>query len=250
MTDSGYYEPEYPAKEPVNVKAVRKLLADLRAGRSHKRPCICAACLFARHKASGGRFDAESFWLDWLEFEVRLSSVDTVERRYWQDHPLPERVARHVDDWREIYRVRGVVEAMGRFIALEFPNMDHGEARIRMKLWRLRKSGVLHELEQEAIGEIQKATVKPGAPTSLPTLRLAQRVADYVYSRPDRTASQRDLQRRFQKPVEVLSGFVFRRWLFVNYRIESRHEGRKNRVVYRGTSKSYQRARKKLLAAE
>ncbi len=103
---------------------------------------------------------------------------------------------------------RGVIQAMAGFLNQYrhyFPEIDANPARIKMNLWRYRKSGIEARLDEEIITRrMKRYSKRAGGDERLQeAARLAQRVADFVYGQPERKVLQRELQRSVvQRPVK------------------------------------------------
>lgn len=134
-------------------------------------------------------------------------------------------------------RKRGptVVGTIAAFLREHFPDVDANPKHIRLTLWRFKKAGVEERLEEEIRDRQLRAA--PPDPGAWQNLRLAQRVADLVYSRPERTIPQRDLQRSKQARVSVDRLEALRPWLFLNYGIEAKRGRRKGQWDYVGRLK-------------
>lgn len=89
----------------------------------------------------------------------------------------------------------------------------------------------IYQALEEEINDRERRATLPN-PEAWQNLRLAQRVEDLVYSQPERTIAQRDLQRLARVSVDRLE--ELRAWLNVNYGIEARQGRRKGQVIYRG----------------
>jgi len=216
--------PQVVGKLPVDLPRAKGIWRDLLNGCTHG-DCRCPSCEYQLHRQKGGKFDKETFFLYWLELEVKLSLIPQTERLL--DEGWRASVTR-----KDFSRTWGTIQELADYIAAHFPDIDPGVPRIKLKLWRFKKSGVPETLEQEFIARRREA--RPVA-EEWKTLPLAQRVADFVYAQPSRTVSQRNLQRHFQNPVDVIEGL--RPWLLLNYGIEVQRGSRKNQAIYRGRMK-------------
>ncbi len=223
-------------KNPVDLQRVKKVYADLIGDKKHAVPCTCPSCLYHLHKTKGGGYDKEVFFLDWLSLEVKLSLIDQNEKMYWEAAYSPSKSKFSVE-WKDLFRAWGTIQALADFVRNNFPAINSSPHRIKLKLWRFRKSGVSAALEKEIIlNGIKANPVDPKINETWRTLRLAQRVADYIYKHQDCVVTQRDLRRFFQKPVEEL--IDLRPWLDLNYGIVCKQGKRENQIVYTGTMKS------------
>ena len=223
-------------KNPVDLQRVKKAYADLMADKTHAAPCTCPSCEYQLHKTKGGRFDKEIFFLDWLLLEVKLSLINQHEKMYWEAAYSPSKSKFSVE-WKDFFRAWGTIQALARFVDDNFPDIDPSPRRIKLKLWRFRKSGVGASLEKEIIlNGIKTNPVDPKINKTWQALGFAQRVADYIYKRRGHAVTQRDLRRFFQKPVEEL--IDLRPWLDLNYGIVCKQGKRENQIIYTGTRKS------------
>jgi hypothetical protein len=223
-------------KIPIDLKRVRKTYADLIGDKTHAAPCTCPSCEYQLHKTKGGNFDKEVFFLDWLSLEVKLSLINQTEKIVFETAYGRGKNTMSVE-WRDFFKRWGTIQALADFVNNNFPDIDPSPRRIKLKLWRFRKSGIGASLEKEIIlNGIKANPVDPKINKTRQALRLAQRVADYIYKRRDHAFTQRDLRRFFQKPVEEL--IDLRPWLDLNYGIVCKQGKRENQIVYTGTMKS------------
>jgi len=202
-------------KSPVDLKRVRGAYADLMDGKTHSDTCRCPSCLYKLHKEKRGRFDKEAFFLDWLELEVRLSLINQTEKIVFETAYDRGKNKTFIDG-RDYFKSCGTLRALSNFIEKHFPDIDSNYRRIKLKLWRFRKSGVVKELEKEISFRYFRAHPAKGK-EDWKDLRFAQRIADYIYSLKNREATQRELRRHFQKPIEKIEDL--RPWLNGNYGI-------------------------------
>ncbi|NLH78952.1 MAG: hypothetical protein GX465_18180 [Acidobacteria bacterium] len=122
------------------------------------------------------------------------------------------------------------------FVKAHFPEIRTSPARIKMNLWRYRKSGVEAKLDDEILGRrLKRYSKRADGDEPWLTVRLAQGIADKFYSRPEKSVSQRELQRMTHVSVDQIE--ALRGWLLLNYGIEARAGRRKGQVVYRGRMK-------------
>jgi len=129
-----------------------------------------------------------------------------------------------------------VTGTIAAFLREHFPDVDANPKHIKKNLWRFHKAGVEAALEDEILGRrLKRDSARAGGDDRWLILRLAQRVAEFVYAQPARAVAQRDLQRRIQRPVEVLEDL--RPWLLANYGIAVEPGRRKGQVIYRGRMK-------------
>jgi len=236
MTDKPIEVVEIEGRVPVNVKRVEKFYRALIDDKLHSPTCRCPSCLYQLHKKKGGRYKKESFFLDWLETEIRFSLVHTVEKTIYDSAYHRGDKARSFINGRDFFRARREsMRALSDFIKFHIPEIDSNHRRIKLKLWRFRKSGVLQELEKE-ISAREFETSPLNWKESSRGFRLAQRIADFIYRQKGRRAEQREIRRFIQIPIEEIE--ALRPWLLSNYGIECRPGSRKNQVVYFGTAKN------------
>ena len=93
-----------------------------------------------------------------------------------------------------------------------------------MKLWRLQKSGILGKLEIKISQEWRRkhpesAEKRKEWEKNWGDLRRAQKIADFIYSRLDKSAIQRVICRRFFQKKSVDDLEEMRPWLNTNYGI-------------------------------
>jgi hypothetical protein len=223
-------------KSPVDLQRVKKAYADLISDKTHPAPCTCPSCLYHLHKKKGGRFDKEIFFLDWLLLEVKLSLINQTERIVFY---TPYGRGKDITsvEWRDFISARRIINPLARFVRDNFPDIDPSPRRIKLKLWRFRKSGVAAALEKEInLNGIKANPVDLKIIETWQALDLAQKVADHIYKQQDRVATQREIQRFIQKPVERFE--EIRKWLEENYGIVRGNGKRKNQIIYTGTMKS------------
>lgn len=149
-------------------------------------------------------------------------------------------------DFIDLLKGRGSLVALSEFIKKHFPKLDHDYNRLKLRLWRFKKSGTVKRLEQEKIKEWMKVHPVKRRDHPMMKFKLLQKIADFIYSQPDRKVTQREIQRRFfQKKFavdieEIL--YEMRPWLKSNYGIEyleGKKGGlRKSQALYVGTMKS------------
>ncbi len=217
----------------VDCDLARRIWRGLGEGPDHGEFCACPSCLCQLHQSRGGRYDRESFFLYWLEEEVVLAGKEQIEQLIFGRGGRQRDRERVSVEWREWLLPSRPIPEMARILRQCFPDIDPNPRRIKVKLWRFKRSGIAGALEEEIRDRERRAT--PPAPEAWQNLRLAQRIADLVYSRPKKTISQRDLQRLARVPVDRLE--ELRAWLNFNYGIEARQGRRKGQVLYRGRMK-------------
>lgn len=236
MIDSAFEVEAFCGKNPVDLNRAKKTYADLIGDKTHAAPCTCPSCLYQLHKTKGGGYDKEIFFLDWLSLEVKLSLINQTEKIVFETAYARGKDKMSVE-WRDLVKSWGTIQELAEYVGENFPDIDPSPRRIKLKLWRFRKSGVSSALEKEIILNGKKASpVDPKINETWRVLRLAQRVAEYIDKKRGHTVTQQDLRRFFQKPVEELVNL--RPWLRINYGISWKPGSRKNQVIYFGTRKT------------
>jgi len=210
-------------REPLDVPKIKKVYADLINGVTHRAPCMCPSCSYQfyrkNYKGRGDKFGKEIFFLDWLECEMRLSMIDTTEKIVYKNVFKKGSYIKTIDGVA-YFKIRGVSRALSEFVKKEFPEINPKPQIIKLNLWRFKKSGIPQEIEKRI--NLESIKSKPGWKRewrqSIAPWSLAQRIADFIYSQPNRRATQRQLLRRFSNKrsddLEALHG-----WLELNYGI-------------------------------
>ncbi len=147
-------------------------------------------------------------------------------------------------DIREYFKVPKIYKEMVDFIEKYLPNsnIDLDSERIKMKIYRLRKSGIVNELERKI--RLEQEKINPTSPEKKikqkkvwQDFRLAQRVADFIHSQPRKRIKRGLLLKSFNIKVKDLERI--RDHLIINYRINFEKEGYRNKTtVYYSTTKS------------
>ena len=229
----------------VDLVRARKVWRDLVEGPDHGEFCVCPSCLYRLHRSRGGRFDREAFFLYWLELEVDFAARTQVEELISGPGHRGLGTERVFIEWPELLRPLRLVPLIARVLRESFPNLNPDPRRIKVKLWRFKRPVAdadprwdpppnIYQALEEEINDRERRAAPPN-PEPWQNLRLAQRVADLVYSQPERTIAQRDLQRLARVSVDRLE--ELRPWLFFNYIIGAYQGRRKGRVVYKGWMK-------------
>jgi hypothetical protein len=230
---------------PPDLHRIRAAYEDLIKGRIHSEfLCFCPSCLHHAHKKSGGRFDKEIFFLDWLLFEIQLSRVNQTEKIVF-DGPFDKgkpKIFVEGADFINFFTARGSIRALSAFIEINFPDINPSPSRLNLRLWRFKKSGALKETEKLIVAEWYKIHPAPDPRKGefWKALKLAQRIADFINSRPQGTATQRELCRRFfqRRTLEDLKSF--RPWLKLKG-ISWQVGEKKNRTRYFGVKNARRR---------
>ena len=232
----------WEGKEDINVQRIRKVYVNLINDITHPEPCDCPSCLFQEHKKQGGKYNKEIFFLNWLEFELRFSLVNQKEKIVFETVFDPGSYKRFIEDLELIKFSRGYgrIKALSKFLEINFPEIDYNQKRLKLRLWRFKKSGV----KLKAAKEINKRYFKTH-PFDLQKskegwreLRLAQKIADFIYSQPGHKTTQRQICRRYFQKKSVENLEEMRSLLNSNYGIICEYGKRKNQIVYIGKRKS------------
>lgn len=236
----------YKYYNEIDVDKVKSIYSDLINGITHSPSCNCPSCLFQcykkKYKNKGRKFDKESFFLNWLTGETRLSSV---EGKF--DLIIKDEHATQIfySSLIEYFRITGIYEKTSKFIKKYFPNnnINSNPQRIKLKVWRLKKSGIISDLEFEIFKEwskMQPLEKKEKWERTKEDFKFAQNVANYIYSLPEKRIERRVLLRkgRFQrKKIKDLERIHDH--LELNFGIDHKPEGYRNKtIVYYSTMKS------------
>lgn len=226
-------------KNPPDLNKIKNAWEDLINARVHADfLCLCPSCLYQTYREEGGRLDKEIFFLDWLYFEIKLSMVD---QRITQSLEVGSKPKISVD-MREFFNVPGSIKVLSEFIETNFPDINHDYKRIKLKLWRFKKSGVLKYLEQKKIKIWMKAHPVKRKDHPLIKLKLLQKIADFIYSQPEHKALEREIYRKFfqKKSVVDIEEELdeMNPWLQANYGIFRKQGKRKDQIIYYGVLKT------------
>lgn len=189
---------------------IRRKFEELKNGLTHPAPCCCPSCFYqlyvSRTGQRGRTFDKETFFLEYLYHWARLSNINVWHGyRFAQNGPSRgEEIYRY--DFPDYFRTRGALAVLVKYLKKYFPKIDPDPRRIKLKIWRLRKSGIIRELEF--------ARLKNASPPSSnydevwkdlsEAFRFAQRVAEFINAQPDQRATQREILWRLNKRIEDL----------------------------------------------
>jgi len=191
-------EPESPRL----IEKAQKTYSDLLAGITHDPPCYCPSCLFDRYRrlqrGAGHPFSKEAFFLDWLSYEIKFSMLNVTTAyvgKNWEEE-------KRYYSLREFVRVRGYIAEIVKFLTENknrFPKIKNiNPGRIKMTLWRLQKSGIMHTLAQERLSQDPSLAAREKAAAPFwKSIKFAQRVARFITSRPGKKASCREILRHF-----------------------------------------------------
>jgi hypothetical protein len=233
------------------IKYAREIYSKLQSGSSHQAPCSCPACLFALYQTKprgpGHTFEKDVFFLSWLAYEIQWSMVNVTTALVGDyGERYEERDFVRLGDFS---RVKGWIPALSHFLKAyrkEFPGIDADQKRLKMRLWRFRKSRLESTLglQRELQDPKQATRGKNWGP-----LCFGQRVANFINSRPGRRASLREVLRRFSNKrkadIETLS------WILQgNYQLHYKKEGRSKFFIYVQPSLEQVRARQQAIVKE
>jgi len=225
--------------DPRFIDKAQRVYSELQAGVSHPPPCSCPACLFNQYQSyprgAGAPFSKETFFFDWLSWEIRFSMLKITTayiREEWEEKFSEEK---KLYDLREYIRVRGYIAEMIKFLIKNknrFPTIRNiNPGRIKLSLWRFRKSGVGAALEKEiTLSWLKSQPRKPKKERTWGALGFAQRVSDFIRLRPGRKASYREIQRRFNKKKSDIENVLWA--LRGNYQMKIIKRGASSILVY------------------
>lgn len=243
----------YKEEISLDIDKIREVFLDLKKDMCHSPPLLLPCCLYRQYKRNPGKrgktFDEESFFLYWLAYEIRLSKIkaelDTTYKDEFDREPgEPATTIIYRFDIREYFIVPKIYKEMVDFIEKYLPNsnIDLDPERIKMKIYRLRKSGIVNKLkhkirlEQEKINPTSREK-KIKRKKVWQDFKLAQRVADFIRSQPRKRIKRGLLLKGFNIKVEDLKRIHDH--LIINYRINFKKEGYRNKTtVYYSTAKS------------
>jgi len=216
-------------------------LREFTENKLHPAPCICWLCLWRKYeenKPVGHPYDFLTF-LAWnivseLEDpfqneEIKKISVKKLAKEVIRGLPLfsPETKAiLKKRAWQLFEEHFNIYYRKKRYHTPKFLKLISQIEYLRYKEWQRSKP------EPVAIINLNKKYRTPGD--------IALGVANFVYSKPNRKATQRELLRHLNKHKTDLE--PLQEWLKFSYGIEVRTEGRS--IVYFGTMKSKKSVRK------
>lgn len=160
------------------------------------------------YKRKGRRFDKESFFLYWLADRVKASEINVTEKIVFKDESSGSAYQYFIEPGQ---KVKNLEKLISEFIKKEIPdsNINSNPKRIKSKLWRLRKSGILSEIKKSIF--IKKRKLEKSQPDYFEKLqerkkdwkkmKFIYKVADFIRERPQ-GVSQRELLRRFSNKRE------------------------------------------------
>lgn len=236
MQIKNYDVTSWEGKEKIDVTKTRKVYDDLINDKTHPEPCCCPSCLYHEHKKQGGKYDKESFFLSWLEFEIIFSRVNQEERIIFKTaHDLG--TYKTYIDGRELIgsiQGRGRIKALSEFLKDNFPDIDHNHKRLKLKLWRFKKSKAGLKASKEIGNRWTKAAPKEKKKEwgdSWETIRFANEVSNYIHSLPKKRIDRSTLLRgKFQgktvDDLEQIHGLLQLKGIF------NKREGYRNKTVF------------------
>jgi hypothetical protein len=220
----GDLEPILPLSVSEIAAEAREVWENLHTGRSHKDKgglCVRACCLCAEyhrtiHPGRGRRLTAETFFLEWLAhdllfwFRRRIHEYGKdgdefdekiIKRVVWdpvkgKSNPMTGAVYVPFLPGNFLKTPRSLYKQTGLFIGehLRDLGLDESAKRIRIKVWRLRKSGLLRDLERRLIySSAGKRRRRPGT-----VYDIMRAIADHLMRQPGHSATRRDLMRHLK----------------------------------------------------
>lgn len=251
----------YKEKPELEVQRTKKVYSDLVSGITHPAPCCCESCLYnlylGEHKGRGRKFDKESFFLDYLADEIKHANVErtyilvskeefspSIRDLIFKDERSRLEILGYAD-FGNYFKVRNLYKEISDFIKRELPDsdIDPNPQRIKLKLWRFRKSGIkniLSKLEQKRTLNWQTAQPEyiqkvKARKRNIKQMQLAKKIANFIYAQPKKQVTQRILQRKFKRKIEDLEAIKdLLSWNF-GVQIKGKEGYRDKTTLYRGT---------------
>lgn len=156
-------------------------------------------------KKRGRQFDKESFFLYELAQLIRNSKVIWAEKIIFKSEY--DKGASQHSAKKPGQKIRNIEKFVSDFIKKELPNsnINANPKRIKSKLWRIKKSAVLHKAKKIVLSEKKKQErsqpdyfqKKQRRKKEWKKMRFIYKVADYILQSGSRGVSQRELLRRF-----------------------------------------------------
>ncbi len=244
----------YKEEVPPDIDKIKEVFLDLKKDICHSPPLVLPCCLYHQYKKKPGKrgktFDEESFFLEWLADEIRLSKIKaelgtTYKDEFDREPGEPATTIIYRFDIREYFKVPKIYKEVSDFIKDSLPNrnINPDPKRIKMKIYRLRKSGIVSELEHEIRLEQQKNhPIRPEKKIEQKKVwqdfKFAKKVADFIHSQPKRQISRWTMLRHFSNKRKENFERIHDH-LKINYRIHFRKEGYRNKtIIYYSTTKS------------
>jgi len=201
MQIKNYDVTSWEGKKEIDVIKAKKVYDDLINNRTHPEPCCCPSCLYHEHKKQGGKYDKESFFLSWLELEIKISLVNQKEKIVFETAFDPGRDKKFIEgqDFFNFIKGRGRIKALSKFLKDNFPDIDHNHKRLKLKLWRFNKSEVELKASKEIGNRWTKAASKEKKEkwsNSWKIIRFANKVSNYIHSLPSKKIDRSTLLRR------------------------------------------------------
>lgn len=179
---------------PREVREVKEVLTRLCLNEEHGDPtCFRACCTYREYLRTteakkGRKFDWETFFLEWLSHAVIYFA--RVEGGPTENYsgirvplPFPEVPAIYRETSRFIEKYLG-----------DLGNLETNPKRIKMKVWRLRKSGILKGIERRLLARAYQtgAIARSGIDHD-----LMRQMIDFILSRPRKKIEESVLLRHF-----------------------------------------------------
>lgn len=248
----------YTEKIGLRVDLIKNIFSKLKKENCHDIPVPLMPCCQNRQykkkqRKKGNRFNAESFFLAWLEDEIWYSNFeaeyDTRLLEEWErDSGGPPSIAiNKIPNWPiQIKKISHIHKKTSKFIKKYLPNsgIDPNPQRIKSKIWRLEKSGVKEELINNLSRERERLNPKKNEnlarqKRSWEELRLAPEVAHIVYGYTKKEIDRRTLMRKHLRNIKKEDLERIQTLLLSNYQIQTRREGYRNKTtVYYVNNKS------------
>jgi len=164
---------------------------------------VCYQIYKKIHKGRGRKFDRESFFLYWLANKMKFTKLEIIEKIVYKSD-----TCKGVTEYsiKPKQKIRNLEESISVFLNKELPNIgiDINPKRIKSKLWRFRKSGIMYKVKKAFIAERKK--VLKSQPDyyqqsqkmkeEWKKLKFIYRVANFISQKPE-GVSRREILRRF-----------------------------------------------------
>lgn len=224
------------------IDLARKNLRELLAGEIHPAPCACPSCLFFEYrklkKGPGKPIGKYLFFLDWLIWRIKMEAIEskcnTFPVKIYFNQELADQIPGSLtwSVFEEKYkkapymkRALMIIDSLyAEFEELEF--LSYEVLRVyKVRFDNDRFIKLIESLQQKR-GEAfyNEPEKKKEVKATWERLRLAQRVADYVISRPGKKAYYREILRHFSNKRKADIENI--RWLLCgNYQIRTLKSG-------------------------
>lgn len=233
-------------KENLTIKA-KKILKDLINKKTHPLPCNCVVCLYSEYKEK--RIGVLSFFINWLIHEVKMDylrekgkakEIIMYGRKAWQYRTRDYEKAPYLKKAHKIIEDLYSDEDLIDF-APDFEKLLN-YAYLNVRRWRIERSSfskIMDELAKERWLDWIKTQpdLQKEWKANWDDLKIAQKVALFIYKQPKKEINQRILQRHFNVKKDNLERI--HDLLKLNFSIVSRKEGYRNKTtVYYSTTKT------------